>query len=110
VFSRYAEFLRVRREQPAFHPHGEQRVLSLHERLFAVSRHSLDGKDLVVCLVDVSGSPQTLAFDPANHGLPNAHTWQDLISGQVYELSKGKPRISLESYQVLWLKQGNRAV
>ena len=54
VFGHYQSLLRVRRAQTAFHPRGDQHVLSCDPRVFAVLRTSPDGGERVLCLHNVS--------------------------------------------------------
>jgi len=111
VFHGYLHLLRQRRAQPAFHPAGEQRVLSLHDALFALVRTapktaaSAGGQDeTVLCLVNVSPDSLNLRIDPAAWDLPSAATWRDLIGGGDYSLREGHLSLTLQGYQALWLK------
>jgi glycosidase len=110
VFNGYLHLLRQRRAQPAFHPGGSQRVLPLHDALFVVVRAAPDTPlgtsqdETVLCLVNVSGTPQTLDLDPSAWNLPSAAAWQDLIGGDVYRVQESRLSLTLEGYQALWLR------
>ena len=75
-----------------FHPHGTQRILDLHPSVFALERLSPDGKSRALCLHNVSPNQVscTTSYESAT----------DLFTGQVKQTSK----ITLEPYQVLWIK------
>lgn len=61
VFGGLRELLRRRAASPAFAPHAPAEVLALDPRVFAVRRHSLDGRERVLCLHNVSAQPVRLA-------------------------------------------------
>lgn len=91
VFTRYSELLKVRRNFPAFHPHGTQTILDVHPSLFAVERISPDKKSRVLCLHNVSARVITIAGEGVSA--------VDLLTGQEIQTSK----VKLEPYQVMWM-------
>lgn len=105
VFNGYRDLLRIRRTQPAFNPNGTQRILPLHDALFALVRTAPDDEaEMVLCLIDVSGRSQTITIDPVEWDLPGVASWRDLISGEVYSLQGGCLCLAIGDYQTLWLK------
>ncbi len=78
VFTRYSQLLKVRSTTPAFHPHGTQTVLKLHPSVFAIERISPDGLSRALCFHNVSQNTVSFSADGNT--------------------------ITLEPYQVLWLK------
>jgi glycosidase len=92
VFGHYQQLLLARKSSPAFHPHGSQTILDLHPAVFAVERTSPDGSSRVLCLHNVSGKKCSLA----------AHIdgSTDLFTGQPVS----GPTITLDPYQILWVK------
>jgi len=78
VFSRYSQLLKTRSSSPAFDPHGTQVIHDLHPAVFAVERISPDGQSRMLCMHNVG--LKTVSF------------------------SVNEKQISLEPYQVLWLK------
>ncbi|MEO8396921.1 MAG: sugar phosphorylase [Chloroflexota bacterium] len=88
VFARYKRLLEARAAEPAFHPLGTQRVLSLDERVFALERTSPDG-DKLLALHNVSGNHVAVTL-PAS-GI-------NRFDGQRYTGD-----LTLTPYQVLWL-------
>jgi len=91
IFAQYAEFLRVRRQHAAFHPHAAQTILDDDARVFAVLRASQSER--VLCLHNVTDT--RVRFQARELGT----SWRDLISGADYRASQ----INLEPYQVAWL-------
>ena len=82
VFGGCRAYLQIRGRHAAFHPCGQQQVLALDPRVFAVRRIAPDGKDRVLCLHNVSG--ETVPVPAASGG----------GAGTVSRLSP---------YQVLWV-------
>ncbi len=100
VFTRYADLLRVRVHEQAFHPLGGQTVLDVHPAVFAVQRTSPDGRACVIALHNVGA--ETLSVDaPAGE----SGAWRDLLGGGRYRAGPGGVlRLALAPYQVAWLK------
>lgn len=92
VFTKFSQLLKARSSSTAFHPHGTQTVLKLHPSVFAIERISPDEKSRVLCLHNVS--EEKISFTTA---FKSAH---DLFTGQEIQISN----ITLEPYQVMWLK------
>lgn len=88
--------LSVRRELPAFHPSGSQRVLELDRRVLAVERTPPEGPERpsargpVLALINMSGKQVSLR--------PGHPCKRDVLSGTRFD-----GEIHLEPYQVVWL-------
>ncbi|NWG05087.1 MAG: sugar phosphorylase [Chloroflexi bacterium] len=92
VFTRYRQLLKARSNASAFHPHGTQKVLDLHPCVFAIERVSPDGQSRVLCLHNIGQT--RISF------LTKYESAFDLFENQNIQISN----ITLESYQVQWLK------
>jgi sucrose phosphorylase len=108
VLRGYLFLLRQRAEHPAFHPHASQRVLLLHEGLFALARTApgnLTGgqEETVLCLVNVSPEQVDIQVDLSVWDLPQASAWHDLVQGEVYSTEQDRLALTLDGYQTLWL-------
>ena len=79
VFTKYSQLLKMRSNSSAFDPHGKQNIVDLHPSVFALERISPDGETHILCLHNVS--QQTVTFS-----------------------TNGKT-ITLEPYQVEWIKK-----
>jgi glucosylglycerate phosphorylase len=101
VFDGYRRLLRLRRQQPAFHPASGQQVLPGDPALFTLLRGS--GSDApLLCSVNVSDRPTTLRLDPAA-GLPRAGAWRDLLSGERFDAAGDCPVAPMAGFQIRWL-------
>jgi len=69
VLDGFRKLLHQRRSNPAFDPTGEQEVLSLDERVFAVYRRSTDGRHQTLCLHNLSDSAVSLSVAGSDYNL-----------------------------------------
>ncbi|MCC6500856.1 MAG: sugar phosphorylase [Anaerolineales bacterium] len=92
VFAKFSQLLQARSENPAFRPHGKQKILDLHPSVFAVERISPDEKSRVLCLHNVS--QKQISFSTSHKSAI------DLFTSQEVQISN----LTLEPYQVLWIK------
>jgi sucrose phosphorylase len=103
VFSGYKQMLRARREHPAFHPHGPQRVFFIGNQVFSVLRSPPSGDRKVLCLVNVAPENITVDLTPITAVLGHPQTWTDLITNSLFDTQVEQPNLSMEGYQYLWL-------
>jgi sucrose phosphorylase len=102
VFAAYRRLLRARASDPAFHPHGAQRVLDAGEGIFALLRTAPDGSSRVLCAHNVSAREQTLQIQPCElRAAPG--TWRDMLTGEEIAGDQDGLRLSLLPYAVRWL-------
>ncbi len=102
VFDAYRHMLRVRREEPAFHPTGGQQILDLGVGVFAVLRSPPDARRgrPVLCLHNVTSRPQTVRLQADFcAGAP----CRDLLTGREVAGAKDGVSIALTGYQSCWL-------
>jgi len=109
IFAAYRRLLRIRSNQPAFHPSGPQQVLPAGGKgVLALQRTSPDGEQSMVCLVNVTPQPQSAAIQPDSirpGGLDtNARDWKDILTGKTYRPAAGILEAALRPYQFCWLK------
>ncbi len=99
VLWRMKELIALRRRQPAFHPNATQFTLHLGNQLFGYWRQSIDRRQSIFCVSNVSLEPQPLALAGIN--LIDTEQWWDLIGDQQLE---GRGQIlELEPYQTVWI-------
>jgi glycosidase len=102
VFAAYSALLRTRAATAAFHPFGEQQVLSLNPSVFAVLRIAPQGDSRALCLHNVSDRPQRVQFiESVLGGVSPA--WRDLVSGEGFAPTDDGSSVELPPYAVLWL-------
>ena len=104
IFARYKLLLGLRKDQAAFHPAGDQRILKFNEAVFALLRTSPDKQERILCLVNATPNRQELVFEPGAWGLPNRRPWHELINGNSYPTLESRLALVLDGYQAMWLK------
>jgi sucrose phosphorylase len=99
VFQSVTKLTQIRRAQPAFHPNATQYILHMGENLFAFWRQSLDRRQSLFAVYNMTDQPQHFNLSELN--LIATDDWTDLVSEQVYEDRLGK--VTLMPYQFVWL-------
>jgi glucosylglycerate phosphorylase len=95
VFHRLAHLLKIRREQPAFHPYGAQEVIHPMPGVFGLLRTSPDGSGQILCLYNISNREEQI-----ENMKPYGGWTHDLIENK--KRNANLP-LSLKPYQTLWL-------
>ncbi|WP_086980890.1 sugar phosphorylase [Vibrio aphrogenes] len=99
VLERMTQLLQIRTQQPAFHPNAVQFTLHLNDQLFGFWRQSIDRRQSIFCVSNISLEPQTLKLGDMN--LIQTDHWKDLLSGQ--EITDAIASIELKPYQTVWI-------
>ena len=99
VLTRLSQLIRIRKAQPAFHPNATQFTLQLGNHIFGYWRQSLDRKQSIFCISNVSDETQSIQLSDIN--LIGTDNWIDLVTRQ--EISLSTSVIQLAPYQVLWI-------
>ncbi len=99
LFEALARLIRIRKRQPAFHPSAVQYTLQLGPGLFGVWRQSLDRRQSIFALANVSDKNVVLPLGQLN--LISIDDWADLVSGNAIEERGGQ--LQLAPYQACWL-------
>jgi sucrose phosphorylase len=92
--------LKLRGQQTAFHPNATQFTVNLeHERVFGVWRQSLDRRQSVFAIHNVSDEKVDVHTNALN--MIEDETWTDLLSGD--QIPHTAETILLEPYQCRWI-------
>ena len=89
VFSAYQKLLAVRQQESAFHPQASASYPIFHDDVFAIERG--EGSETILCLFNFADQVRHVTLGGKR---------LDLISGE----KVGVPLISMEPWQVVWLK------
>lgn len=97
IFTAYRRLISIRINEKSFNPFGSFDFLSLHKSVFAVMKDSLDKTESILALHNFSN--EIVSFS-----LPQRidTAFYDLLSSQ--KISKENRVISMQAYQVMWLK------
>jgi sucrose phosphorylase len=103
IYRKFAELLRIRRGQRAFHPKGGQAVLDAGDRVFAVARTAPDSSQQLLCLISVSDETERITVPLDDAGFAPGGTLTDLVGGGAARVESGSVSVTLDPWQVLWL-------
>ena len=103
VFSSMLELIKIRKNQPAFHPNAVQYTLHLGDNIFGFWRQSIKRDQSIFCLYNVTNKEVSVPLSSIN--LISLDSWHDLISGTDY--SDTKQNIVFQPYQYIWLTKQN---
>jgi sucrose phosphorylase len=93
------KMIHLRQQQRAFHPNATQFTLHLGEQLFGFWRQSIDRRQSIFCIYNISNQIQPLRISELN--LVVTDRWWDMISGYIFD--EQNETIAVEPYQVLWI-------
>lgn len=99
VLSRIKELINIRSQQPAFHPNATQFTMHLGDQLFGFWRQSMDRKQSVFCISNISTEAREITLSDIN--LIGTDDWVDLISRQ--EFHEQSETLVLKPYQTVWI-------
>ncbi|WP_099239434.1 sugar phosphorylase [Synechococcus sp. BDU 130192] len=100
VLQELTKLIRIRRQQPAFHPNATQYTLDFQSpAVFGFWRQSRDRRQSIFCLFNLGDRPTTIPVASLN--LICTDDWQDLLDEVVLE--EGTTDISLAPYQTAWI-------
>ena len=91
--------LKIRINQPAFHPNATQFTLHLGLQLFGFWRQSQNRKQSIFCISNISNKPLALPLSELN--LVITESWTELISNT--EITDLTEELLLEPYQTVWI-------
>lgn len=99
VYHRMKQLIGVRRTQAAFHPNATQFTLHLGNEMFGFWRQSMDRRQSIFCISNIS--TETLSLTLSDINLIGTENWFDLISGSELESNDGL--FELKPYQTCWI-------
>ena len=91
--------IKLRRGQKALSPNAVQFTMQLGVQTFGIWRQSVDRRQDVFSISNVTREPQTIEL--ANVNLVSTDDWRDLISGA--RIEPGQTTLDLDPYQTVWL-------
>ena len=105
--------LEIRVRHKAFHPQGNQQILSLSPQCFTVLRTALDKQEHILSVVNISQAVfsltiplEKLDFAVSSHtgnAIARVSYWYDLIKNRTWQVNEQKLTLVLQPYDILWL-------
>ena len=102
IILQLARVLEIRIRQNAFHPNGDQQVLSVSPDVFAVLRVSPDARQHILALTNITNRVCHIEVPLALLNTQEIH-WYNLISTKQRRAENQKLSITLQPYDVAWL-------
>ncbi|MEO0342403.1 MAG: sugar phosphorylase [Pseudomonadota bacterium] len=99
VLAEMSRRLRIRAQQPAFHPNATQFTLRLPDSVFGIWRQSLDRDQSIFALHNLTADKSEV--HPSDINLIADEHWVDVLSGDVISMDQGA--IKLAPYQCRWI-------
>jgi sucrose phosphorylase len=110
IYQGFHHLLDLRKVHPAFHPFGEQKILSLHPALFGLIRTSLDGSENLICLHNISDEEIRITLDFDLFPFRKDDSIFDIISNTLIPNVDEKLKLTLSPYQILWIGKIKKAL
>jgi len=104
VFNKYKLLLKARISSPVFHPGSSQKIIENESTLFCILRFTENYQHRVLCIHNISSSPQTLDLKSITEFYDQHAQYQDLITKKKI-LPQNNGRINLHPYRYLWLER-----
>ena len=100
VMGELSRRLQIRKAQPAFHPNATQFTVNIdHDAVFAIWRQSLDRRQSIFALHNVSDQSVDIPASALN--MIEDEDWSDLLTGDAIVVNDGM--ITLAPYQCRWI-------
>lgn len=106
IFNELKRLIKIRCNEPAFHPNATQFTLHIQEEVFGFWRQSMDRTQSIFCLNNLCDMPQEISL--SNINLISTDRWKDLISDERVEELHGV--LTLAPYQCVWLTNYEKEV
>ena len=94
-YSNITNLLSIRRKQKAFHPNGKRHNINLGSKLFSFKRVSVDKKQSIICITNLSSKNQTARLKK------ELLNYRDLLN--LKTKFKDKNLLTLKPFQTVWL-------
>lgn len=99
VLTQMTQLIAIRSAQSAFHPNATQFTLQLGDKVFGYWRQSIDRKQSVFCISNISKETQVIRLSDIN--LIGTDEWVDLLTQN--PLRHQLQDITLDPYQSAWI-------
>lgn len=99
VLTQMTQILSIRKAQPAFHPNATQFTLQLGNKVFGYWRQSMDRRQSIFCISNISKEVQTIRLSDIN--LIGTDNWVDLLTQD--QINDELTDLELSPYQSMWI-------
>jgi len=102
IRNRLVRILEIRVRFCAFHPNGEQKVITVSPRVFTVLRISPDSQQHILTMTNVTGQAVRIEISLNDVGV-EWKNWYDLIGKRGWRARDKRLSVTLQAYDVVWL-------
>ena len=99
----FGPIIKKRTQEIAFHPNAPQKVLNISTSLFSILRTSLDGKERILVLTNITEKDLKFELNTRDFRL-ETNDWKDILSEKSFPSENGALSIDIGPYGILWLK------
>jgi sucrose phosphorylase len=103
VAYRLVRLVHFRIREKAFHPNAPQTILSLSDNVFSNLRISLDGDESILSIINITDTITNVTVNLKSYSL-DTKPLKDILSKKIFSPENGILHISMEPYEILWLK------
>ena len=93
-YKNMTNLLKVRKKQKAFHPDAAQTTLKLGSKIFAIKRLSIDKKQSITCLTNVTSEKQFVNLNL------NKDKFKNILQDKLIFVNK---KLELKPFQTVWI-------
>ena len=93
-FEKISNLLSIRRKQKAFHPNASRQNINLGSKIFSFKRISINKKQTVICITNLSSKIQKANLNKIYHN------WTNLIGSKIEIKNK---LLILKPFETIWL-------
>jgi len=93
-FQKISNLLYVRRKQKAFHPNASRHIINLGSKIFSFKRISIDRKQAIICITNLSSITQRIHLDKVYEN------WNNLIGSKI---KINNNLLILKPFETIWL-------
>ena len=94
-YKNLTNLLSIKTKQKAFHPNASRTTLNMGSKIFCYQRTSIDKKQTIICITNLSSKAQNLLL---NNKFKN---WKNLINQKINILPNEE--LELQPFQTIWL-------
>ncbi|KUO75760.1 MAG: hypothetical protein APF77_22220 [Clostridia bacterium BRH_c25] len=103
VFNAFSHMLKTRRSQKAFHPNGSQEVILMDDKLFSLVRASVDNKERIIAIHNISGDRKNIALNLQEQKL-EAKRAEDVANNHEVRVFDNILSLELNPYEFAWIR------
>ena len=97
-FKFMTEILNIRRKQIAFHPNASRKTLNLGSNFFGIKRTSLNGKQKIYCITNITSSNKSIILKKEINNYKNLLKEKFFFKNSI---------LYLKPFQTVWLSKIN---